>query len=67
MKAQGYNHHILPILDEFCEQNQEKMLVEDNLTQHAAIDSMKARKTRTWIQICQSLRILTTLKIYGVA
>ncbi len=51
MTSQGYIEHILPILDEFFEQNPEKMLVEDNATPHAASDSIKAKNSRTWIQI----------------
>jgi hypothetical protein len=45
MHAQGYIDHILPILNEFFEQNPEKMLVEDSATPHAAISSKNARST----------------------
>jgi transposase len=51
MNAQGYIDHILPILNEFYEQNPEKMLVEDNATPHAAISSKNSRSTRSWILI----------------
>jgi hypothetical protein len=37
-EGSSYIDHILPILDDFFEQNPEKMLIEDNATPHSATD-----------------------------
>ncbi len=69
MKAQGYNHHILPILDEFFEQNQKKCSLRTMRHRTLLLTARKRKKLELGSKSSgrQTLRILTTLKIYGVA
>ncbi len=51
LNAKNYMERILPVLDNFFQQNPEKMLVEDNAKPYTADDCEAAKNSRPWIRI----------------